>query len=257
MTPEGRNGALSAGQPKPPLRGRFITFEGIDGCGKTTQATRLAERLRERQIPVAGTREPGGTSIGQQVRAVLLSPDNAAMEPSCELLLYLADRVQHLAQVIRPALERGEVVVCDRFHDATVAYQHYGRGLELTPLQGFIDAEILSTAPDLTFWLDLDVKSAGIRRASRNPPGQLPLMEGFVAEVPEKEIAKRSRAQSAEMNESRLDALAVDFHQRVREGYAAICRAEPQRVQRIEAAGDHDTLHGEIWRLLEARYDVV
>ena len=234
MTLEGRNGALSAGQPKPPLRGRFITFEGIDGCGKTTQATRLAERLRERQIPVAGTREPGGTSIGQQVRAVLLSPDNAAMEPSCELLLYLADRVQHLTQVIRPALERGEVVVCDRFHDATVAYQHYGRGLELTPLQGFIEAEILSMAPDVTFWLDVEVATAQARIAARN--------EGTAGEAP---------------NESRLDAASRNFHQRVRDGYAAICRAEPRRVQRIEAAGDPDTLHGEIWRLLEARYDVV
>ena len=216
---------------KPSIRGKFITFEGIDGCGKSTQARRLAQRLREKGYCVLETREPGGTAIGQQLRSVLLNPDNAGMGATCELLLYLADRVQHLDAVIRPALQREETVICDRFHDATVAYQQHGRGLDLASLNGFLEKEVLSTAPDTTCWLDVDVELAQAR------------------------ILKRTRSQGEiGPRENRLDDAGRDFHQRVRSGYAAIHAAEPGRMLRVPAAGNEAEIDATIWNLLSERY---
>lgn len=239
---------------KPSLQGRFITFEGIDGCGKTTQARRLAKRLREHGADVLETREPGGTAIGQQLRAVLLNRENQAMNAYCELLLYLADRVQHLEQVVRPALERGETVLCDRFHDATVAYQHHGRGLDLTPFRDFLERQVLTTRPDLTVWLDLDVVTAqsriqartagaGAGRAGTMESGRHPVGQGSVGEFP--------------VDQGRLDSEPQPFHERVRAGYAAIQAAEPERVVRVDAGGNEEGIHGQIWALLTGRYHVV
>jgi dTMP kinase len=221
---------------KPGMRGRFLTLEGIDGCGKTTQARLLAGRLRAAGLPVLETREPGGTEIGRQLRAVLLRADNAALAPLTELLLFLADRVQHLREVIRPALARGEVVVCDRFHDATVAYQGHARGLDLAPLEPFLRAEVLTPRPDVTFWLDLPVALARERIAARG--------------------GAQGAAGSA-ADESRLDASAAAFHEKVRAGYAAIQAAEPGRVLRVDAAPAPEALHARIWALLGERYDVL
>ncbi|MEE8436557.1 MAG: dTMP kinase [bacterium] len=219
---------------KPSIRGKFITFEGIDGCGKSTQARRLAQRLREKGYNVLETREPGGTEIGLQLRSVLLNPDNAAMGANCELLLYLADRVQHLDTVIRPALQREETVICDRFHDATVAYQQHGRGLDLASLSCFLEKEVLSTAPDTTCWLDLEVELAQAR------------------------IQKRNRSQGGNgPRESRLDDAGRDFHERVRSGYAAIHAAEPGRMLRVPATGDEAEIDATIWNLLSERYHVL
>ena len=216
---------------KPSIQGKFITFEGIDGCGKSTQARRLAQRLREKGHNVLETREPGGTNIGVQLRSILLNPDNDAMAANCELLLYLADRVQHLDTVIRPALQREETVICDRFHDATVAYQQYGRGLDLTSLGSFLEKEILSTAPDTTCWLDLEVDLAQAR------------------------IQQRNRSQGgAGPRESRLDDAGRDFHERVRSGYAAIHGSEPGRVLRVPATGNEAEIDAAIWNLLSERY---
>lgn len=212
------------------MGGRFITFEGVDGCGKSTQARLLAERLRAAGLDVLETREPGGTAIGAQLRAVLLDEDNAALTPQAELLLYLADRVQHLEETIRPALAAGRVVVCDRFHDATVAYQQHGRGLDLTPFAGFIAAEVLRPPPDLTFWLDVDVEEARRR------------------------MTGRQTAIGAVTGEGRLDNAAAAFHHRVREGYRIIQRAEPGRVERIDAAGSPAQLHQRIVACLKERY---
>ena len=123
-----------AGKVSP--RGAFITFEGVDGCGKTTQAELLAEKLRRVGHSVLTTREPGGTAVGRGLREVLLNPAHKEITPECELLLFLADRVQHLGELITPALARGETVVCDRFHDSTVAYQRYGRQLDFSGVEG-------------------------------------------------------------------------------------------------------------------------
>jgi dTMP kinase len=209
-------------------------------------------------LPVLETREPGGTAIGRQLRAVLLNADNTALAPGTELLLFLADRVQHLREAIRPALARGEVVVCDRFHDATVAYQGHARGLDLAPLGDFIHREILTPPPDVTFWLDLDVQRAAIRRATRNRPDQLALLEEIADdEQPRSVIAARSGKQPIEVSESRMDAAERDFHARVRAGYAAIAAGAPQRVVRIAAEDGPEALHARIWAHLEARYHVL
>lgn len=214
---------------RPSIQGKFITFEGIDGCGKSTQAQRLAQRLRANGHAVLETREPGGSKIGGQLRAVLLNPDNHEMVPNCELLLYLADRVQHLETVIRPALKRGETVICDRFHDATVAYQQYGRGLELGALQQFLEKEVYTTPPDTTCWLALELDTALGRILERNQGGAL-------------------------RHESRLDDAERAFHERVREGYVAIHAAAPERVLRIEAGGDAAEIQQDIWNQLSVRY---
>lgn len=221
---------------KPSLHGRFLTFEGIDGCGKTTQADRLVERIRARGLTVLQTREPGGTTIGEALRAVLLDGRHSAMTPRCELLLYLADRAQHVGEVIAPALARGELVVCDRFHDATVAYQQHGRGLDLGSLEAFIEREVLLVRPHLTFWLDVDVAEARRRIAQRNHARGSATGAGCTGD------------------ESRLDSAESAFHQRVRAGYEAIWQAEPERVVRIDAARGVEAVAGDIWARLEERY---
>lgn len=219
--------------PRPALRGRFVTFEGIDGCGKSVQVARLATRLGAQGLPLVQTREPGGTAIGQGLRAVLLDSRNAVMTPQTEVLLYLADRIQHLAEVIRPALIRGELVLCDRFHDATLAYQKYGRGLDFAPLDPIISGEIAPHLPHLTFWLDVDVETARAR------------------------IAARAKADpAAAPKETRIDEDAPDFHQRVREGYGELARLYPQRIVRIDGAPPVDAVAEEIWQQLTRRYAV-
>ena len=208
--------------------GYFITFEGIDGCGKTVQARRLAAQLRNQGVPVVETREPGGTAIGKGLRALLLDSASAAMTPHCEVLLYLADRVQHLAEVIRPALARGDTVICDRYHDATLAYQHHGRGLDLAPLEAFIAREIAPLPPHLTLWLDVDVATARRRIAARASGG-------------------------AAGNEVRMDQYPPEFHERVRRGYGELAGRNPERIVRIDGAPDLDQVEAEIWRQVSRR----
>lgn len=217
-------------QGKGRLNGAFITFEGIDGCGKTTQAQLLAAYLREKGHTVLETREPGGTSIGTALRAILQDAANRGMTPLSELLLYLADRVQHLAETIRPALARGETVVCDRFHDATVAYQHHGRGLDFGSVAPLIEREIAITPPDLTFWLDVSLGTARERLTRRGASGTGP--------------------------EARIEGEAEAFHERVRGGYAALHRQHPRRIVRVDAAEPIEALAGRIRRELEERYVV-
>ncbi|MEE8554776.1 MAG: dTMP kinase [bacterium] len=234
-----------ASHAKRSLRGAFITFDGIDGCGKSTQAALLASRLRAADHAVLETREPGGTRIGQGLRTVLLDPENGNMSAHCELLLYLADRVQHLDEAIRPALARGDTVICDRYHDATVAYQRFGRELDFTPVEGFIAAEIAPTSPQLTFWLDLDVETALARIAQRQ--------RAAGADPKGASGAPGASAQGAA--ETRLDRERPEFHGRVREGYAAIHREEPERVLRIDAGGDVEGIGEAVWQAMRERYD--
>ena len=217
---------------RPPLRGRFITFEGIDGCGKTTQAKLLARRLEHEGHSVLLTREPGGTPIGKALRRVLLDPHYRAMVPECEVLLFLADRTQHLAEVIRPALARGDIVICDRFHDATVAYQQHARRLDFKLLAQWTKKNI-HPMPNYTVWLDLDVRAALQRLLARgaDPSGK----------------PDRSKLTRIELN-------TLAFHNRIRDGYRNIAAADPKRVERIDAAQTIEAMHGDIWARLTRRY---
>ena len=145
----------------------FITFEGIEGCGKTVQARRLGEELSERSIPHVLTREPGGTDFGRTLRRILLSDDGVEREPVAELLLYLADRCQHLSQVINPALARGDWVISDRYHDATLAYQGHARSLGMERIDA-LARDIDIRMPDVTLWIDVEIELALHRARSRN-----------------------------------------------------------------------------------------
>lgn len=192
--------------------GCFITFEGIDGCGKTTVVRFVEHRLRQRDVPVLVTREPGGTTIGHEIRQVLLKIDHRMMTPKTELLLYAADRAQHVYERILPALREGRVVLCDRYTDATMAYQGYGRGFDLTWIEMLMEFATGELKPDLTIVLDLDVAQAQQRLQERN------------------QRASRS-------GHDRLDAEALEFHERVRQGYLELARCEPERIKVISAAG--------------------
>ena len=200
----------------------FITFEGPDGSGKTPQARRLAARLRSQGHDVIYVREPGGTAIGDQIRQIVHDVRNVEMQPKAELLLYSASRAQLVEQVIRPHLARGGIVVCDRYADSSLAYQGYGRGLDLDMVQRIQAFATGGLLPDLTFYLDLDVEE-GLRRR----------------------LAGR-----AEWN--RLDDQELDFHRRVREGYARLIAADTTgRWRVINAARSVDEIHADIWRTVE------
>ncbi len=227
---------------KKSLRGAFITFEGIDGCGKTTQARLLAEKLRAYNFPVVETREPGGTAVGMGLREVLLNPANHEITPECELLLFLADRVQHLGELIVPALARGDTVICDRFHDSTVAFQKHGRGLDFSAVDSVVRKGIEPTTPVLTFWLDLNTNTAMARTRSRqllaaDKEGDNSLSEAVVGTRLENEIEK--------------------FHIRVKIGYEKLYEEFPQRIVRVDAAPGIGEIAEEIWKSLTDRFDVL
>jgi len=135
--------------------GKLITFEGLDGCGKSTQLEKATDWLNAQGYSVLKTRQPGGTIIGQQIRSILLNPEHIELQPESELLLYLADRIQHLQELILPAKTAGKIVLCDRFHDSTVAYQGYGRGLNLNSIESIVAHCIKPYAPDLNILLNI------------------------------------------------------------------------------------------------------
>ena len=197
--------------------GIFITFEGIEGCGKTTQISRLAETLRQQQFEVVVTREPGGCQISDKIRSILLDSNNKTMVPETELLLYAAARAQHVAQVIRPALQLGKIVLCDRFCDATLAYQGYGRKLEISVIEQLNHYACQGIEPALTLLLDLPVE-IGLGRA------------------------RKRNAQNHCQNEDRFEQESLDFHQRIRYAYLQLSNDQPQRIKVIDANGDYDTV---------------
>jgi len=182
----------------------FITLEGPEGSGKSSQLPELAEFLRGQGWDVLTTREPGGTPIGDQIRQILMRLDNQELHPRTEILLFLASRAQLVEQVIKPALREGKLVLCDRFGDSTLAYQGYGHGLNLDTLRIMLDFATDKLKPDLTLLLDVDVET-GLQRKRK------------------------------EDEWNRLDAYALAFHQRVREGYHELCRQEPERWRVIDA----------------------
>lgn len=206
----------------------FITFEGIEGCGKSTQLRLLAASLERRGFPVLTTREPGGCPIADQVRAILLDAGNSAMTPRAELLLYAAARAQHVEEVIRPALAAGRIVLCDRFTDATVAYQGYGRGLDMATVLELNSLATGSLGPDLTLLLDCPVDT-GLSRA-------------------------RARIEnSTGAREERFELEARTFHEKVRRGYLELAGREPQRFIVVDGSRDIEETAAEILRLVEPR----
>ncbi|HEY5540330.1 MAG TPA: dTMP kinase [Coriobacteriia bacterium] len=191
-------------------RGVFLTFEGGEGSGKSTQLRTLARRLEAAGLPIRVLREPGGTAVGEAVRELLLDPEHAGLDATAELLLYEASRAQLVADVIEPALEAGEIVICDRFYDSTTAYQGYARGLSLARIAELNAVATGGLAPDRTILLDID-PALGIERATR---------EGA----------------------DRLEGESLSFHRAVREGFLAIAAAEPVRVRVVDASGDTDAV---------------
>ncbi len=201
----------------------FITFEGPDGSGKSTQIGRLAERLRAEGRDVLQTREPGGTTIGEQIRHVLHDLANTTMQPRAELLLYSAARAQLVGEVIRPHLERGGLVLSDRFFDSSLAYQGYGHGLDLDLLRSIQTFATGGLRPDLTLFFDIEAE-AGLRRRQHG---------------------------AGEWN--RLDAYALEFHKRVRDGYLALANAEPARWVRLDASQSVEDLAADVWSVVSVR----
>jgi len=208
------------------MPGLFITFEGTEGSGKTTQISLLAEHLRSMGYLVRTTREPGGTPIGEEIRHTLKhSAANQAMTPEAELLLMNASRAQLVREVIRPALKSGEIVLCDRFYDSTTAYQGYGRGLDLKIVKALIDVAVGDTRPDLTLLMLVPHEVSAERLLARQ--ATLPFM--------------RDRIEEADRG----------FFERVAGGYRAIASAEPRRVRTVEASGPSERVEAAIWSFVE------
>ena len=214
-------------EPRRP--GLFLSFEGMDGSGKTTQMRLLIDRLRLAGYDVLETAEPGGTPIGRQIRRILLDGANRELSSRAELLLYFACRAQNVDEWVRPALAAGRVVVSDRFTDSTLAYQGTGRGLPAETIRALHAFACGPTSPDLTIYLDID-RATGLARAhARNA----------------------ERAAAAEPDETRIDDEAAEFHDRVHHAYAALCDAEPHRIRRVNAAQAIAAVHADIWAAVE------
>jgi dTMP kinase len=203
--------------------GFFITFEGIEGSGKTTQINLLAEFLKNKGYDVLVSREPGGTPLGEKIRHLLLDPQYESMDYKTEILLYAADRAQHVKEMIKPALEKGKIVISDRFVDSNLAYQAAGRGLDYEMVYQINEWVIDSTWPDLTFILDIDIK------------------EGL----------KRARAQSFDAEGDRLEREVDDFHQRVRDAYLKM--AEKERFALINAGESIENIRKNIENIISRR----
>lgn len=206
------------------MKGKFITLEGIEGSGKSTQIALLAKYLQSLGMPLVLTREPGGTPIGDEVRKILLDPANTTLDPTAELLLYAASRAQHLKEIIMPHLEKG-VVLCDRFADATLAYQGYGRGLDIDLIRRLDTIVCAGLRPDLTILLDIDAATGVERARGRN----------------------NSRGLA---REARFENEAIAFHERVRQGYLTLARAEPDRIRIVEASRPMDAIQAEIRKIV-------
>ena len=207
-------------------KGLFITFEGSEGCGKSTQVELLARRLRSFGHCVRTLREPGGTPIGEEIRHTLKhSKNNAAMTAEAELLLMNASRAQLVREVIRPALDAGEIVLSDRFYDSTTAYQGYGRELDLQMVKGVIDVAVGATRPDLTLLLMVSPEIGEMRRAMRQ--STLPFMRDRIEEADKK------------------------FFERVAKGYVAIAAAEKKRIRVLDASGPTENVCAKIWEIVQ------
>lgn len=207
------------------MKGIFITLEGGDGAGKSTQIDNIKKYFEAKGYSVLLSREPGGTQIGEMLRDIVLDRANSEMDDVTEMLVYAASRAQHVSELVIPALEEGKVVICDRYVDSSIAYQGYGRELG-TDVKTVNDIATRGLRPDITFWLDIDP-----------------------------ELGKKRAGNEGELD--RLESEKLDFHYRLREGYKAICEAEPDRVKRIDASESVEEMKQKIYeqldRLLENR----
>jgi dTMP kinase len=204
----------------------FITFEGVEGSGKTSQIQRLKKYLTQKGIPCKVTREPGGSPIGEKVRKILLNPEHREMVPATELLLYEAVRAQHVEEVLKPLLKNGGVILCDRFCDATLAYQGYGRGIDLKWVASLNRLASQGIKPDVTFLLDCPTV-VGLNRALR-----------------------RNRILGQE-REERFEREEIQFHRRVRKGYLAIAKKEPHRVKVIDTREGEEKVFEKIRKIVD------
>ena len=204
----------------------FITFEGVEGSGKTTQIRRLRRYFTRRGIPCKVTREPGGCPISEKIRKILLNPDHHEMVPLAELLLYEAARAQHVKEVINPFLKKGGVVLCDRFSDATIAYQGYGRGIDVQWIQRLNRLSSQGIKPDITFLLDCPT-DLGLERAIR-----------------------RNRTLKQE-KEERFEREEIQFHRRMRRGYLVIAKKEPRRVRVIDTQVGEERVFDKIRKIVD------
>ncbi len=198
-------------------KGLFITFEGSDGCGKTTQIKLLDEYLRNNGYKTLLTREPGAKGLGVKLREILLNYDGE-VSPRCESFLFLADRAQHIDCIIKPALKEGVIILCDRHTDSTVAYQGYGRGLDIEEIKKLNNIAVNNVKPDLTFVFDVDIETSQSR------------------------VGKEK---------DRMESAGKEFFERVRQGFLEIAKQEPQRVKVINSANSIENIHKEVLELLK------
>jgi dTMP kinase len=200
--------------------GRFVSFEGIEGCGKTTQIALLSDVLTRRNIAHAVTREPGGTAVGEGIRKILLHSETIHLTAAAELLLFYASRSQNIIEKIEPSLERGEIVICDRFYHASMAYQGYGRGIPLDFIERLTDLVCGSRRPEVTILLDIDPET-GLARA-------------------------RARNSHRSDDEGRFEMEEIPFYTRVRNGYLELARREPGRIKVISANRSIEDIHRDV-----------
>jgi dTMP kinase len=200
-------------------RGLFVTFEGVDGSGKSTQLRRLAAALRARGERVVETVEPGGTAVGAQIRSILLDPANAMLGARAELLLYFAARAQNVDEILEPAIARGDIVLSDRWTDSTLAYQGWGRGLGEEVVEALDRIACRGRRPDLTLWVDVDVDTA-LERARAGAP-------------------------------DRMDSQQRSFYHKVAEGYAALAAREPARIRRVDGMGAENVVFQRLWNVFQ------
>jgi dTMP kinase len=218
-------------------RGKFITFEGLDGCGKSTQLERLAQALRAQSLPVVMTREPGGTTTGEKIRDILLDTSTTGLAPMAELALMFASRAQHIKEVVQPALDAGNILLCDRFTDSSEAYQGGGRKLGSEPILELQRVLGEGLQPTLTILMDSDV-AASIERARR------------------RNKTHASKIGAPEGDENRFEQESRAFFGRVRNAYLAIAVREPQRVVVVDARGSPDETHRKIVEIVQCRLKI-
>ena len=198
-------------------KGLFITFEGVDGCGKTTQINLLSEYLQKQGHEVLLTREPGGKGLGEKLREILLNYDGEVSD-RCESFLFLADRAQHIDIIVNPAVQEGKIVLCDRHTDSTVAYQGYGRGLDIETINKLNNLATNDRKPDLTFVFDIDTETS-MKRVGKN--------------------------------QDRMESAGIEFQTKVRNGYLEIAKQEPERVKVIDATKSIEEIHAEVLKYIK------